>query len=283
MRKDFKENKKQKLNGNLPGQCVGKLFMLKYTCIYFIICLVCNLTLAAQSQQHYLSVPGKEEYTHISQNGITVLPSGRYITPAGKTIRIAHDPFGMVVSPDGSKTVTLHNGVFTVIDNGSLKNTMVGWIGDIPGNDRMDYVGASYRNSITSPLPNGSFLGVAFGRDNKTVYLSGGDNGSVIVYDIEKFKKLDSISLNGMAEDLDYQDSFTSDLIFNDSANELLALDRGNFRMVRIDLDTKKITASIPTGRQPFGISLSPDHSLAFVAKISSAYNNLNPNLPANG
>ena len=242
--------------------------MLKFIGCFFLTSLVCHVNTTAQSQKYYLSVPGKEEYTHINSEGITVLPSGRYVTPAGKTIRIAHDPFGMAVSPDGTKSVTLHNGVFTIIDNGTLKSTMVGWIGDIPGNDRADYAVASYRNSIPSPLPNGSFLGVAFGRDNKTVYLSGGDNGSVIAYDIEQFKKLDSISLNGKVDDVDYQDSFTSDLVFNDSTNELLVLDRGNFRMVRINLDTRKITASIPTGRQPFGITLSPDHKLAFVANV---------------
>ena len=189
------------------------------------------------------------------------MPSGRYLTPAGQTIQIAHDPFGMAISPDGSKTVTLHNGVFTVIDNATLKSIMVGWIGDVPGNDRTDFAAASYRNSIPSPLPNGSFLGVAFGRDNKTVYLSGGDNGSVIIYDIEKFKKLDSISLNGKADGVEYGDSFTSDLVFNGAGNELLVLDRGNFRMVRIDLNTRKITASIPTGRQPFGLALNPEHN----------------------
>ncbi len=37
---------------------------------------------------------------------------------------------------------------------------------------------------------------------------------------------------------------------------------------VRIDLGTRKITASIPTGRQPFGLALSPDRSLAFVANV---------------
>ena len=45
-------------------------------------------------------------------------------------------------------------------------------------------------------------------------------------------------------------------------------LDRGNFRLVRIDLSTKKITASISVGRQPFGLSLSPDYKLAFVANV---------------
>ena len=242
--------------------------MRKFIVCFFISCLFCRIVASAQSQKTYLTVPGKEEYTHINTNGISVLPSGRYVTPAGETIRIAHDPFGMAVSSDGTKTVTLHNGVFTVIDNTTLKSTMVGWIGDIPGNDRMDFAADSYRNSIPSPLPNGSFLGVAFGSDNKTVYLSGGDNGSVIEYDIEKFRKLDSISLNGTVAGSYYGDSFTSDLVYNNSTDELLVLDRGNFRMVRIDLKSRKITASIPTGRQPFGISLSPDHNFAFVANV---------------
>lgn len=237
----------------------------------------------AQAPKTYLTVPAKTEYTHLDTAGTSVLPSGRLLTPAGQTIRIAHDPFGMAVSPDGSKTVTLHNGVFTVIDNATLKNTMVGWIGDIPGNDRTEFAKDSYRNSIPSPLPHGSFLGVAFGPDNHTVYLSGGDNGSVIVYDIERFQKLDSISLNGIVDGKDYGDSFTSDLVYNDKNNELLVLDRGNFRLVRIDLPTKKLTASIPTGRQPFGLALSPDHQLAFVANVGMYNYPLLPDItPAN-
>ncbi len=182
-----------------------------------IIIGIVGLPVSMQAQQRYLTVPGDMEYTHLDTSGVSVLPSGRYLTPAGQTIQIAHDPFGMAVSPDGSKTVTLHNGIFTVIDNTTLKSTMVGWIGDIPGQDRLDFAADSYRQSIPSPLPHGSFLGVAFGSDNHTVYLSGGDNGAVIVYDIATFKKLDSISLNGPVDGVNYEDSFTSDLIFNDS------------------------------------------------------------------
>jgi len=205
----------------------------------------------AQPTKTYFTVPARDQYTHLDTAGISVLPSGRFLTPAGKTIRIAHDPFGMAVSPDGTRTVTLHNGVFTVIDNSTLKSTMVGWYSDIP-----------------SPLPDGSFLGVAFGPDNHTVYLSGGDNGSVIIYDIDHFQKLDSLSLNGEIDGMTYGDSFTSDLVYDNASNELLVLDRGNFRLVRIDLATRRLTASIPTGRQPFGLALSPDHKLAFVANV---------------
>jgi YVTN family beta-propeller protein len=126
----------------------------------------------------------------------------------------------------------------------------------------------SYDKKIRSPLSKGSFLGVAFAADSKRVYLSGGDNGAVIVYDLERMQRLDSISLNGMVGGQNFVDSFTSDLVLNESGHELLVLDRGNFRLVRLDLATRQVTASIPVGRQPFGLALSPDHRTAFVANV---------------
>lgn len=197
-----------------------------------------------------LEVPAKSEYCTINENGKSVLPSGRTLTPAGSLVRITHDPFGLAISPDGKRAVSLHNGVFSVINIDKLDHTRV----------------PSYDKKIISPLSKGSFLGVAFGPDNKTIYLSGGDNGAVIVYDIDQMKRIDSISLNGIVNDKSFEDSFTSDLLFHDK--ELLILDRGNFRMVRYDLNKKKITASIPVGRQPFGLAVSPDSKKAFVANV---------------
>jgi YVTN family beta-propeller protein len=204
----------------------------------------------AQKANWILEVPGKNETCKIEEKGISVLPSGRLLKPAGELIRITHDPFGMALSPDGQKVVTLHNGVFTIIDIKTLENVRL----------------PSYDKKIKSPLSSGSFLGVAFSADSKTVYLSGGDNGSVIVYNIATLEKSDSISLNGIFNDQLFEDSFTSDLLLN--GNDLLVLDRGNFRMVRYNLSEKKITASIPVGRQPFGLALSPDKKLAFVANV---------------
>ncbi|HKH60958.1 MAG TPA: hypothetical protein VKA49_09010 [Flavitalea sp.] len=199
-----------------------------------------------------LTVPAGNQYSKIDTAGISILPSGRFVTPAGTTIRITHDPFGMAISPDKRKAVTLHNGVFTVINLTTLEHTRV----------------PSYDGKIISPLSNGSFLGVAFAPDSKSVFLSGGDNGAVIIYDIEKFQRVDSISLNATVSGETFDDSFTSDLLINESKNELLVLDRGNFRLVRIDLSTRKITASINTGRQPFGLAISPDKKIAFVANV---------------
>lgn len=199
-----------------------------------------------------LEVPGKFEYARIDEKGVSVISSGRYISPAGEMIRITHDPFGMRVSPDGAKAITLHNGVFTIIDLTSMKPTRV----------------PSYDGKIPSPFSKGSFLGVDFGDQSNIVYLSGGDNGAVLVYDIQQMRRLDSISLNGKVGDVLFEDSFTSDLLYNTDKKELLVLDRANFRMVRINMQTRQIEASIPCGRLPFGLSISPDKKYAFVANV---------------
>ena len=223
-----------------------------------------------------LSVPAASQFCKIAPNGISVLPSGRFVTPAGDVIRITNKPFGMAISPDGKKAVTLHNGVFTIIDLATLQNTrvpgynqkLVSPLTHEPLNTPAFKTDSVIQTIIPTALPQGSFLGVAFAPDSKTVYLSGGDNGAVIVYDIEKLQRIDSISLNGKVNGTDFDDSFTSDLLLNATNNELLILDRGNFRLVRYNIIDKKITASIPAGRQPFGLALSENKKTAFVANV---------------
>ena len=237
------------------------------------------LSLNLQAQQKkatVFSVPGISQFCKIDTKGISVLPSGRYLTPAGEFIRITNKPFGMSLSPDGKKAVTLHNGVFTIIDLASLKDIRVpGYENKInsplahePLNSSAFGTDSVMQSTIQNVLPQGSFLGVTFAPDSKTVYLSGGDNGAVIVYDIEKLQRVDSISLNGEIGGTRFDDSFTSDLLLNETNHELLILDRGNFRLVRYDIIAKKITASIPAGRQPFGLALSADKKMAFVASV---------------
>ncbi|RKD88249.1 bifunctional YncE family protein/alkaline phosphatase family protein [Mangrovibacterium diazotrophicum] len=199
-----------------------------------------------------LQVPGRDQYCKIDHDGITVLPSGRFVTPVGEVLPITNDPYGMAISPDGKKAVTLHNGVITIVDTEKLMVQRV----------------PSYDGSVPSPLVKGSYLGVSFGGDSRYVYLSGGDNGDVVIYDLEKLQKVGSISLDGKFKGEDFEDSFTSDLVYDPDKNELLVLDRANFRMVRLNLDTKKITGSVRVGRQPFGIAISPDRKQAFVANV---------------
>jgi DNA-binding beta-propeller fold protein YncE len=201
----------------------------------FLVLLFLNSTciLFAQNKKTVLTVPGYNELSKIDTAYTSILPSGRYISPVGTTLRITHDPFGLAVAPDNSIAISLHENVFTIIDLKSQKPIRV----------------PDYKKDAENPLKNGSFLGVAFHPTEKIVYLSGGDEGTVIVYDYEHFKKIDSIKIDGIFNHTQYEGSFTSDLAYLEKTNELLILDRGNFRMVKYDLNLKKITASIETGR----------------------------------
>ncbi len=227
--------------------------------------LLSFLALPVLAQKAYvtLQVPGRTQFCQIDTgknglNGRAVLPSGRLVMPAGQTIRITNDPFGLAISADGTKALTLHDGVITLLDlKGANRESISAGRSGITAIRVPDYA-----KTIPSPVNGATFLGVAFAPDAKTAYLSNGDKGRVIVFDTETRRAKDSIDLNGNG----YEDSFTSDLLLN--GNELLALDRANFRLVRIDLATKKITASIPTGRQPFGLSITPDKKTVLVANV---------------
>ena len=218
----------------------------------FLFCLAFATFSATAQPVNYLSVPGFKELAKIDPAGHSVLPSGRYVTPAEKMIRITHDPFGLAISPDQKVAITMHENAITIIDIATMQQKRI----------------PEYYNKKESPLIKGSFMGVSFDTQKSLVYLSGGDEGSVIVYDYINYKKIDSIYLDGLYNGVQYQGSFTSDLIYNAPKNELLILDRGNFRLVRYSLTLKKITASIPTGRQPFGLALSPDKKTVLVANV---------------
>ncbi len=208
---------------------------------------------AVQAQQNkYLQVPGVNHFATLNPAGLSVLPSGRFVKPAGKVSMITHDPFGMTISPNGKKAVALHNGVITIyhLDLDSIVR--------VP----------DYGKTIPSPFSKGSLLGASFHANSQVVYLSGGDNGTVIAYDIINLKVVDTFTLDGKVGAIDFKDSFTSDLLYNETDNELLVLDQANYRLVRIDCATKRIKASIPVGRLPFGLALSPDKHTAVVANV---------------
>ena len=221
--------------------------------IFRLLLLLLPLATFAQKSVQTLQVPGRAQYARIDTAGASILPSGRFVTPAGRTIRISHDPFGLAVSPDGKTAITLHDEAITVLDLTGKTPPL-----RLP----------PYNSKQPSPVEGGAFLGVAFSPDGKTAYLSNGDKGKVVIFDVNKREKSGEISLDGSLNGVLYGESFTSDLLVHPDNNELLVLDRANFRLVRIDLATQTLKSSVRVGRQPFGIALSPDRKLAFVAHV---------------
>ncbi len=209
--------------------------------------------ISAQKTVNFTRVPAENKFSIIDTANVSVIPSGRFITPAGKTIRIARGAFGLAISNDENKALVLsHTGVVTVVPLNNINQAT-----RVP----------SYDGKIKS-LENATFLGVKFSKDNKTAFLSGGDKGNVLVFDTETFSKIGELKLDTTFNGKKHEDSFTSDLTYLPTTNELLVLDRGNNRVVRFDISTQKIIASVAVGRIPFGITLTPDNRYAFIANV---------------
>ena len=105
----------------------------------------------SQNKVNILTVPAGDKFTEINVGSTSILPSGRFVKPAGQYVRIPNGPYGLAISPDGKKSVTLHNGVITIIDVQSLANVRV----------------PSYDQKIKSPLKLAHSWGLLFRRIQK--------------------------------------------------------------------------------------------------------------------
>jgi len=191
-----------------------------------------------------LQVPGHDRYCEINQDGESIIPSGRIIKPYGDFIRIKPDPFGLALSPDGTIALAVHNNLLTVIR--TRDNSI---------------------EEFASPFQGkGSYMGAAIKSDNRTAFLSGGDSGDIMTVDLTAPDKVSRFSINGISSGKNYDDSFVGDIKLSDDETHLFILDQFNFRLAIMDLNLMKVTRSIPVGRFPLGIDVSPDGRYAYVA-----------------
>ena len=205
-----------------------------------------------------ISAPAGSEYTHINKKGKTVIPNGRYITPLGKTIETAPHPYGLVLSADGSIAVTANSGIrplsITIINNLLSEKPIVKQVpkGDIT------------KKGVLASV----FMGLAISPDNKTVYVAGGQENKIYLFDIKTGKKKGFINCSFISDTQNYKDGYIGDLTLTRDGNTIYAVDQIGFRVVAVDTKTRNIIHNIPVGRYPFGITLTPDEKKVFVANV---------------
>jgi YVTN family beta-propeller protein len=218
-----------------------------------------------------LQAPAGNRPVKIDLSGETILPNGRLITPLGRQIKVAPHPYGLALSPGGKTLVTANSGTHpfsaSVITQLDSSNPQVAQIP--PGFKSAD----ADADSV--------FLGVAVGPDNRTLYLSEGNNGSVGIFDLVSHQRLYSLSLDGTFENKTYTHSLTATLQLSPDGRRLYVLDLAHFRLVILDTDSKQVLSSIPVGRMPFGLAISPDGKFAYVSNVGMFQYSLIPGYDA--
>lgn len=204
-----------------------------------------------------LSAPAGSLYTTIDMDETTVIPNGRFLTPAGNNLLVAPHPFGLALSPDGNIAVTANSGVnplsISIIRNLDSKPEIM----QIPP-------GYSTNKGILESV----FMGLAITPDNSKVYVAGGQSNSIFVYDLLTGNKTDSIDCSVSEDGKSFPDGYIGDMTITKDGNLIYAVDQTNFRLVIIDTRTMKVKRSVPVGRYPFGVALTPDEKKVYVANV---------------
>jgi DNA-binding beta-propeller fold protein YncE len=205
-----------------------------------------------------VSAPAGSEFTKIDKNGKTVIPNGRYISPIGNSIMTAPHPYGLTLSPDGNIAVTSNSGTnplsITILRNILSPQPEVQQVPPGPTTDK----------GVLASV----FMGLAISPDNKTVYVAGGQENKIFLFDLATGTKTGEIDCAYSSGDLDFSHGYIGDLKLTRDGKTLYAVDQIGFRMVIVDTESGLLKHSVPVGRYPFGIALSPDEKKAYVANV---------------
>jgi YVTN family beta-propeller protein len=207
-----------------------------------------------------LVAPAGNRPTEINPRGETVLPNGRLVTPQGVQVKVAPHPYGLALSPDGKTLVTSNSGTWPF---------SVSIISDLSSSQpSVQQIPPGYPQRGSEPDPKSVYLGVAIAPDNHTLYLSEGNNGKVGIFDLKTRRDLGTLTLDSRYQGKTYQNSLAGDMKLSPDGKDLYALDLAHFRMVVFDTHSRRMIASVPVGRLPFGLSLSPDGKTAYVTNV---------------
>jgi YVTN family beta-propeller protein len=222
------------------------------------ISLARGRAIAPQGDIWLASPPAGLLPTKIDAKGKTVIPNGRVLTPRGRQIVVAPHPFGLVLSPDGSLAVTANCGVepFSL----SVVSDILGvrpTLRQIPRGPNTD-------EGVLASV----YMGLAVSPDNRRLYVGGGQEGKIIIFDPATGARLSEIDANGRLDGKTYEDSYIGDLALSRDGRTIYALDQANFRLLIASADRRRVVAAVRLGRYPFGLALSPDGQRIYAANV---------------
>ena len=171
--------------------------------IALLLFFSCSTKKSDEAGPWIISSPAGERFVSIDKTGETVLPNGRIITPAGKSIVVAPHPYGLTLSPDGNTAITANSGInplsITIIRNILSENPEVQQVPPGPNTDE----------GVLASV----FMGLAVSNDNSVVYVAGGQENEIYIFDLKTGAKKASITWSFVCDSVNYSHGYIGDLV----------------------------------------------------------------------
>jgi YVTN family beta-propeller protein len=196
----------------------------------------------------------------VRRTGASVLPGGRIVAPLGDQYAIGPGAFGLAVSPSGREIATSNLGPWRTSLT-ILERVRDRWeTRQVAPSANSDPVLPDLQPGVAGW--RGVSTGLAFSGDHN-VYVAEGNTGRISLFDShDERRRVIDINQGG------FHDSYTGDLAFDFARNILYAVDQANQRVAVIDPRTRLVVASVPVGRLPFAMALSPDRQKLYVTNV---------------
>jgi YVTN family beta-propeller protein len=187
----------------------------------------------------------------------SILPGGRMISPLGRQFQTGPGAFGLAISPDGKLAVTAnggpHRSSLTVLD-------MTG------RNWQVRQLDAGRRSAPREGAEDGwrgVFMGLAFA-DGRRLFASEGHSGRVREILLPSGTPLGAYHLDQGP----WRGSYSGDVAYDGRRRLLFVADPANSRVAIFDTRTRRLAASVRTGRRPFKMALAPGGRRLYVTNI---------------
>jgi len=199
------------------------------------VCLLFLLTISSFSLQAQLvSTP--------DSNAVT-LPNGWSLSPAGRSLPLGDLPLNMVLSSNKKLLAVTNNGQ-------SIQSIQL--------------IDPVTEKELDRVVISRSWYGLAFGNNDRDLYVGGGHDNRILVYAIEnnKLTLRDSIELGKK-----WPNRIAPAGMALDEANQVLyVVTRDDKRLYTVDLVSKKVTAQYALGGEAYTCVLSPNREELYIS-----------------
>ncbi|MGA2589627.1 MAG: YncE family protein, partial [Bryobacteraceae bacterium] len=170
------------------------------------------------------------------------LPTGLYLDPAGDFVDLGSMPLGMALAPEGGKAVVVLSGWreqgIQVVD---LKS-----------------------RSVTQTLPqDAAFFGVAFARDGRQLYVSGGNDDSIFCYSWEngaaKLQRKITLGKTGERKPDETGTRYPAGIAVSRRGDFLYVAENVGDMLAVVNPATSEIVQRLPTDHYPYAVEAASD------------------------
>ncbi|HSQ21013.1 MAG TPA: YncE family protein, partial [Blastocatellia bacterium] len=199
----------------------------------FLQCASSRVGLAQEIDPIWIDSSGQD------QTGRICLPTGVCLDPAARSFAVGNMPLAMVLAPENDRLVV----------------SLSGW-----RQQGLQIIDRNTGQVVQTTSQPGAFLGLAFSKDGRTLYASGG-NEDVIYRYRWKEKQATLIDVITLAAKEPKKDGtrFPAGIALSRDGKSLYVAENLADSLAVIDLDKKKVVQRLSTEAYPYGVVVAPD------------------------